>query len=109
MKYEIKVKSNPDLEKSFAFAFRIVKLYQHLSDRKKEFVLSKQILRSGTSIGANFEEAHGAQSDSDFNSKISIAYKEASSTVWYILIEAFTTLATEPCILSQRASASVNF
>ena len=95
MKYEIKVKSNPDLEKSFAFAFRIVKLYQHLSDRKKEFVLSKQILRSGTSIGANFEEAHGAQSDSDFNSKISIAYKEARETSYWLCLLKASNYITE--------------
>ena len=54
------------IEQSFSFALRIIKLYQHLSDRKKEFVLSKQILRSGTSIGANLEESRGAQSSSEF-------------------------------------------
>ena len=68
---------NPALEKSFSFALRVVKLYQHLSEKKKEFVLSKQILRSGTSIGANLEESQGAQTPSDFQAKISIAYKEA--------------------------------
>jgi len=62
MKDEIKKGAgNPALEKSFSFALRIVKLYQYLSERKKEFVLSKQILRSGTSIGANLEESQGAQ------------------------------------------------
>ena len=80
MKYERKMRQNPALEQSFDFALRIVKLYQHLSDKKKEFVLSKQILRSGTSIGANLEEAHGAQSDLDFQAKISTAYKEARET-----------------------------
>lgn len=89
MKYEINAKPNPGLEKSFDFALRIVKLYQHLSGKKKEFVLSKQILRSGTSIGANFEEAHGAQSDLDFQAKISIAYKEARETsCWLRLLKA---------------------
>ena len=95
MRYEIKAKPNPGLEKSFAFALRIVKLYQHLSDRKKEFVLSKQILRSGTSIGANFEEAHGAQSDSDFNSKISIAYKEARETSYWLRLLKASNYITE--------------
>ena len=78
MKDEMKNGSgNPALEKSFSFALRIVKLYQHLSEKKKEFVLSKQVLRSGTSIGANLEESRGAQSSPDFQAKISIAYKEA--------------------------------
>lgn len=57
-------------EKSFAFAVRIVKLYKHLQNDKKEFVLSKQVLRSGTSIGANVEESIGGQSDKDFFIKI---------------------------------------
>ena len=71
-------------EKSFAFAIRIVKLYKFLCEEKKEFVLSKQILRSGTSIGANIEESIGGQSDKDFLSKISIAYKEARETVYWL-------------------------
>ena len=75
MRYESS--GNLMMEKSFLFALRIVKLYQHLSEKKKEFVLSKQVLRSGTSIGANPEESRGAQSSPDFQAKISIAYKEA--------------------------------
>ena len=70
--------------KSFSFALRIVKLYQFLSSEKKEFVLSKQILRSGTSIGANVEEATGGQSKKDFIAKISISYKEARETKYWI-------------------------
>lgn len=70
--------------KSFAFAIRIVNLYKFLSTEKKEFVLSKQLLRSGTSIGPNIEEAIGGQSDKDFLSKISIAYKEARETKYWI-------------------------
>ena len=77
-------KYNPAAEKSFSFALRIVKLYQHLSDRKKEFVLSKQVLRSGTSIGANVEESLGAQLPSDFQAKISIAYKDALETAYWL-------------------------
>jgi four helix bundle protein len=76
--------NNVMLDKSYAFAVRIVKLYQHLSQEKKEFVLSKQILRCGTSIGANAEEAIGGQSRADFISKISIAYKEARETVYWL-------------------------
>ena len=71
-------------QKSFAFAVRIVNLYKFLTDNKKEFVLSKQLLRSGTSIGANVEEAIGGQSDKDFLSKLSIAYKEARESIFWI-------------------------
>jgi four helix bundle protein len=70
--------------KSYAFAVRIVRLYQHLASSKKEFVLSKQVLRSGTSIGANVEEAIGGQSRADFLSKLSIAYKEARETSYWL-------------------------
>ena len=63
-------------DKSFAFAVRIVNLYKYLCEEKKEFVLSKQILRSGTSIGANVEESIGGQSDRDFLTKLTIAYKK---------------------------------
>ena len=71
-------------KKSFAFAIRIVKLYQYLCEEKKEFVLSKQLLRSGTSIGANVEESIGGQSDKDFLFKICISYKEARETIYWI-------------------------
>ncbi len=71
-------------EKSYSFAIRIVRLYQHLSATKKEFVLSKQLLRSGTSIGANIEEAVGGQSRADFLSKVSIAYKEARESLYWL-------------------------
>lgn len=67
-------------EKSYKFAIRIYKLFKYLTEKKKEFVLSKQILRSGTSIGANVEEALGGQSKKDFISKLSIAYKESRET-----------------------------
>lgn len=71
-------------EKSYAFALRTVKLYQHLVERKKEFVLSRQVLRSGTSIGANVEEALGGQSGRDFLAKFNIAYKEARETHYWL-------------------------
>lgn len=67
-------------EKSYSFALRIVKLYQFIVAEKKEYVLSKRILRSGTSIGANVEEANQAQSKADFVHKFSIAQKEAFET-----------------------------
>lgn len=71
---------NTVLQKSMNFAVRIVRLYQYLCGDKKEFVMSKQLLRSGTSIGANLREAKYAQSTSDFISKNSIALKEVSET-----------------------------
>ncbi len=71
-------------EKSFAFAVRIINLYKYLQIEKKEFVLSKQVLRSGTSIGANIEEGIGGQSDKDFLCKLSIAYKETRETIYWI-------------------------
>lgn len=70
--------------KSYVFALRIVKLYQFIVAEKKEFVLSKQILRSGTSIGANVEEANQAQSKADFIHKISIAQKESFETDYWL-------------------------
>ena len=70
--------------KSFDFAVRIVKLYQYLCNEKKEYVLSKQLLRSGTSIGANISEAIQGQSKKDFLAKMYIALKEASETEYWI-------------------------
>lgn len=71
-------------EKSYSFALRIINLYIYLKDEKREYTLGKQVLRSGTSIGANVEEAIGAQSDKDFLSKMSIAYKEGRETRYWI-------------------------
>ncbi|MEO0045451.1 MAG: hypothetical protein RL705_642 [Bacteroidota bacterium] len=70
--------------KSYAFAIRIIKTHQFLCENKKEFVLSKQLLRCRTSVGANIEEAIGAQSDKDFYAKPTIAYKEARETHYWI-------------------------
>jgi four helix bundle protein len=77
-------KDNIIQQKSFAFAIRVVNLYKFLTNEKKEFVLSKQLLRSGTSIGANVEESIGGQSEKDFLSKLSIAYKEARETMYWL-------------------------
>jgi len=71
-------------EKSFAFAVRIVKLVQYMQSDKKEFVLSKQLLRSGTAVGALISEAQYGQSDADFLSKMNIALKEVNETVYWI-------------------------
>ena len=72
--------------KSYAFALRIIKLYKYLLSDKKEFVLSKQILRSGTSIGANVKEAEHAQSKKDFTHKMNIALKEANETEYWLML-----------------------
>lgn len=77
-------KSNPLKDKSFQFALRIVKLYKFFIKDKKEFVLSKQLLRSGTSIGANIREAQNAQSKADFIHKLSISQKECDETMYWL-------------------------
>jgi four helix bundle protein len=80
--------------KSFLFAVQIVKLSKHLNVNKKEYVLSKQLLRSGTSVGANFAEAEQAQSKADFISKMNIALKEAVETnYWLRLLQATAYLS----------------
>ena len=71
-------------DKSFAFAVRIVNLYKFLSDNKKEFILSKQVLRSGTAIGALYREAEHAESKQDFIHKLSIAQKECNETIYWL-------------------------
>ena len=78
------MKENIIQQKSYAFAIKIIELYKYLVGEKKEYVLSKQLLRSGTSIGANVEEALGGQSRKDFIAKISIAYKEARETKYWL-------------------------
>ena len=78
------MKKNIVKEKSYAFALRIVQMYKVLSLERKEFVLSQQILRSGTSIGANVEEADAAISRAEFSLKISIAHKEARETCYWL-------------------------
>lgn len=70
--------------KSRTFAIRIIRLYQYLQQDKKEFVISKQLLKSGTSIGANVKEAVRGQSKADFAAKMNIALKEASETEYWI-------------------------
>jgi four helix bundle protein len=71
-------------KKSFAFAVRIVNLYKVLSTERKEFVMSKQLLRSGTSVGANIREALNAQSKPDFIHKLAISQKECDETVYWL-------------------------
>lgn len=71
-------------DQSKAFALRIIKLYRFLNDEKHEYILSKQVIRSGTSIGANVKEAVRGQSKADFYAKMSIALKEASETEYWL-------------------------
>lgn len=96
-------KDNIIQQKSFAFAIRIVNLYKYLSNEKKEFVLSKQLLRSGTSIGANIEESIGGQSEKDFLSKISIAYKETRESIYWLKLLQETDYLSE-----EQASSLLN-
>ncbi len=102
--------------KSFLFAVRIVKLCKHLRGTKKEYTLSKQLLRSGTSIGANIAEAQQAQSRADFISKLSIASKEAVETnYWLRLLRAtdylneaeFKSIHSDCCELERMLTAIV--
>ena len=94
-------KDNVVREKSYAFAVKIVKLAQYLTAEKKEYILSKQLLRSGTSIGANVEEAIGGQSERDFYAKLNIAYKEARESHYWI------RLLTDTAYLSSSQSQSI--
>jgi four helix bundle protein len=83
-------------ELSIKFALRIIKLYKYLCEEKKEFIMSKQVYRSGTSIGANIAESKTAQSDADFINKLSIALKEANETeYWLVLLHESGTLSDE--------------
>jgi four helix bundle protein len=93
---------NEIVELSFSFARRIVFLYRYLCEEKNEYVLSKQVLRSGTSIGANVEEAQAAQSRKDFISKLTIASKEARETRYWLrlLIETGYLEASKPHVKS---------
>lgn len=86
---------NVVLDKSFDFAVRIVELSKYLMQEKREFVLSKQILRSGTAIGARVRESQHAESNADFVHKLSIALKEANETDYWLLLLYKTSYLTE--------------
>lgn len=86
-------------QKSFVFSVRVVKMYRYMVEEKREFVLSKQLLRSGTSVGANIEEAIGGLSKADFIARLGIAYKEARETVYWIkLLQATDYLSEQEAI-----------
>ena len=111
------MKENSLIDKSLAFASRIIKLYQYLTTAKQELVISKQIVRSGTSIGANINEANYGQSKADFISKMHIALKETSETEYWLrlltLSEYLTndmgdSLLTDCLELKRMLVASIN-
>ena len=94
-KWRKSINDNVVENKSFDFAVRIVNLHKHLSVEKNEFVLSKQLLRSGTSIGANVSEALRGQSKADFSAKMCIALKEANESHYWIRLLCKTDFLTE--------------
>ncbi len=88
-------------DKSIKFAIRIVKLYKYLKEEKNEYILSKQLVRSGTSVGANVSEAQRAQSKADFSTKMYVALKEAEESAYWIL------LLKESGFLSEKEFSSI--
>ncbi|EDN65665.1 conserved hypothetical protein [Beggiatoa sp. PS] len=88
-------KNNNLYQKAYQFAIRAVNAYRYLTQKQREFILSKQLLRSGTSIGANIAEANGAISNADFSAKISIAYKECLETQYWLSLLKDTNFITE--------------
>lgn len=90
-----KEKASPIREKSFALAIRIVNLYKYLTKEKSEFTISKQILKSGTSPGANVREAQNGESDADFIHKLGIAQKETAETIYWLDLLHATDYLTE--------------
>jgi len=95
------MKENVIKNKSFAFALRMVKLFQYLQSEKKEFVLSKQLLRSGTAIGALVREAEQAESKADFIHKMAIAQKEANESDYWM------ELLYQSCYIDETAFNSI--
>lgn len=109
-------KQNPLKDKSFQFALKIVKLHTFLSEQKREYVMSKQLLRSGTSIGANIREAQKAQSKADFIHKFSISQKECNETLYWLVLlhqsgfleeKEFTTIHKEANELLKMLRSSI--
>ena len=99
------MKENIIKHKSFEFAVRIVKLYQYLSEQKREFVLSKQLLHSGTSVGAMVREAEHAESKADFKHKMAIAQKEINEAIYWLELLKTTDYLTHEQYESLNADA----
>lgn len=93
-------------EKSLRFAVRMVKFYQYLCEEKKEYVMSKQVLRSGTSVGANIRESRNAQSDADFINKLNIALKEADETQYWLELLQLSDIISEEQFNSLNSDVS---
>ena len=101
MNLRMKIKKNIVGEKSKEFALRTIKVYNYLNSEKNEHIMSKQLLRSGTSIGANIRESRRAQSEADFYSKLNIALKEADETAYWL------ELLNESGYIDKRAFDSI--
>ena len=110
------MKDNVLKDKSFKFAVRIVNLYKYLCDEKKEFVLSKQVLRSGTSVGAMVREAEHSESKADFVHKLAIAQKEINETIYwiellnvteYLTLELFNSLTNDAVEIIKMLTTSI--
>jgi len=93
-------------EKSFLFAIKIVQLFKHLNLNQREFVLSKQLLRSGTSVGAMVREAKNSESRADFQHKLGIAQKECDESIYWLELLSRTDYITEIELISYRKEAS---
>ncbi|MDF9830228.1 four helix bundle protein [Parabacteroides sp. PF5-6] len=98
-------KCNVLKEKSFNFALRVVRLYKFLTEEKKEFVLSKQLLRSGTAVGALQSESENAESDADFIHKLAIAQKECNESLYWIKLLFYADYLDEKAFHSLYADA----
>ena len=98
-------KENVVKSKSFAFSVRIVRLYQYLANQKKEFIIAKQLLRSGTSVGAMVKEAEHAESRNDFKHKISIAQKEINESIYWLELLRETEYLSKEEFVSLKADA----
>lgn len=99
------MKNNVVGDKSFAFAVMIVKLVKSIQDQKKEFVMTKQWLRSGTSIGENIKEGNNAESKADFIHKLSVAQKECSETIYWLELLKETEYITEAQFINIQTDA----
>jgi len=97
------MKNNPLKEKSYQFAIHIVKLSQYLQQDKKEFVLSRQLLRSGTAVGALIREAEFGQSRADFTNKMSVSLKEANETEYWLSLLKDTDFISENQFVSLQS------
>ena len=95
MKLDSRIKNNPLLYKTFLLALEIIRLYKYLTKEKHEFVMSKQLLKAGTSVGANSNEAVAGQSKKDFIAKLGISRKESSETKYWLYLLVFSEYLTE--------------